>query len=215
MKRMRIVLAGALLGLLLPAAVRGEAEANGSTSERICGTWVLQQVSSRGELDRLVPTTISPALKTPHVRGFCLRVPWKTIDRNFALLQAGRDIARQHGVAYSVRFMAGRHTPRRVFDKGARFYLLPAQRRAGTVAAEKVPAPFLSDGSPNVAFETEYAQFVERLASWCRTSDVQLLHLAWYGQHWAELNHGKEVRRWKGTRLTIGCRHTSGCSISV
>jgi hypothetical protein len=85
-----------------------------------------------------------------------------------------------------------------VFDKGARFYLVTARRRAGPDAAEKVPTPFLSDGSPNVVFEDEYEQFVERLASWCRENDVHLLHLAWYGQHWAELNHGKEIRASEG-----------------
>jgi hypothetical protein len=62
----------------------------------------------------------------------------------------------------------------------------------------QVPAPFLSDGAPNTVFETEYDQFVKRLASWCRENDVRLLHLAWYGQHWAELNHGKEVRALEG-----------------
>jgi hypothetical protein len=159
---------------------------------------VLQQVSSRQELDRLAPATISRALSTPHIRGFCLRVPWKAIDRDFSLLKAGRDLAQRHGVDFSVRFMAGRHTPERVFDQGARFYLAAAGRRAGGDEGEKVPAPFLSDGSPNAVFEREYEQFVERLAEWCRANDVHLLHLAWYGQDWAELNHGKEVRALEG-----------------
>ena len=195
---LRIALVGLLLALTATVVAGDEAEPTKSPAQQICGTWVLQQVSSRDELDRLVPTTISPALKTPHVRGFCLRVPWKAIDRDFSLLEAGREIARRHGVDYSVRFMAGRHTPERVFDKGARFYLVTCSAPCGPGAAEKVPAPFLSDGSPNTVFETEYEQFVERLASWCRENDVHLLHLAWYGQHWAELNHGKEIRSLEG-----------------
>jgi len=80
-------------------------------------------------------------------------------------LEAGLEIARRHGVGYSVRFMAGRHTPERVFDNGARFYLVNTQRRAGSGAEEKVPAPFLSNGAPNTVFENEYERFVERLAS--------------------------------------------------
>ena len=167
----------------------------------ISGTWVLQQVSSREELDRLLPTVIAPALKTPAVRGFCLRVPWKAVDEDFALLEAGRRIASQHGVSYSVRFMAGRHTPQRVFDQGARYYTVPVKNRTGTDRVgevEKVPAPFLADGRPNTIFEAEYDRFVERLATWCRKNDVHLLHLAWYGQDWAELNHGKEVRALEG-----------------
>ena len=35
------------------APLAGEVNAAVSTAERICGTWVLQQVSSRNELDRL------------------------------------------------------------------------------------------------------------------------------------------------------------------
>ena len=198
MRLLRIVLVGAFLTTLCPTVAGGEAEATTSTAERICGTWVLQQVSGQEELNRLVPTTVSPALKTPHVRGFCLRVPWKAIDRDFSLLAAGRDIAQRHGVAFSVRFMAGRHTPEHVFDKGTPFYMVTVGRRTGGSAAEKVPAPFLPDGSPNTVFEDEYNQFVQRLASWCRENDVHLLHLAWYGQHWAELNHGKEVRVLEG-----------------
>jgi len=161
------------------------------TCEAVAGTWVLQQVSSEQQLRQLAPTVLEPALATPGITGFCLRVPWKAIDADLALLDAGLALARRHGVAYSVRFMAGRHTPARVFEKGCRHYL----RRGGD---EKVPAPFLADGSPNGVFETEYRRLTERLARWCRASGVRLLHMAWYGQDWAELNHGKEVRALKG-----------------
>lgn len=190
--------AAILLSMLLQAPADAGRREDVSVAQRICGTWVLQQVSSREELDRLVPTTISPALRTPHIRGFSLRVPWNAIDEDFSLLEAGLRIARQHGVAYSVRFMAGRHTPGRVFDKGARFYLVSRRRGRENGPSEKVPAPLLADGSPNLTFETEYDRFVRRLASWCRENDVPLLHLAWYGQDWAELNHGREVRALEG-----------------
>jgi len=155
----------------------------------ICGTWALQQVSSRAELERLRAGVIEAALATPHLRGFSLRVPWKAIDEDFSLLEAGRRIARRRELAFSVRFMAGRHTPKRVFDSRCRCYLRRSQ---------PVPAPFLADGSPNVVFEKAYGEFVARLARWCRENDVRLLHLAWYGQDWAELNHGREVRALAG-----------------
>ena len=177
------------------AAVPSAGELHGAertTAEAIAGAWVLQQVTDKAELDRLLPKTIGPALKTPYVRGFCLRVPWKAIDQDFALLQAGWKIARDHEVSYSVRFMAGRHTPARVFDRGCRFYL------GGRSGREEVPMPFMEDGSPNTVFEKDYDAFVGRLAAWCRAHDVRLLHLAWYGQDWAELNHGKEVRSQAG-----------------
>jgi len=178
-----------------PAESSGELHAAEPTStEAIAGTWVLQQVTDQAELDRLLPKTIGPALKTPHIRGFSLRVPWKAIDQDFGLLEAGWKIARDHGVSYSVRFMAGRHTPAGVFDRECRFYL------GGRGGREKIPMPFMEDGSPNTVFEKEYDAFVARLAAWCRAHDVRLLHLAWYGQDWAELNHGKEVRSQAGYR---------------
>ena len=188
-----------MLAYVLALSLAGAVIAPLSNAEAICGTWILQQVSNLEELERLQPKIIGPALSTPKVRGFCLRVPWKAIDKDFSLLEAGLRIAREHRVAFSVRFMAGRHTPGRVFDKGCRFYTVAKRRRrAGPALSEKVPVPFLPDGSPNIIFEAEYDKLVRRLAEWCRRNDIRLLHLAWYGQDWAELNHGKEVRALPG-----------------
>jgi hypothetical protein len=146
----------------------------------VSGTWVLQQLSSPGELERL-----GAALSTARLRGLSVRAPWKSIDLDFALLDTGLNFARRYKLPISVGFMAGRHTPARVFEAGSPFYL-----RGG----EKVPVPFLPDGSPNTFFETEYKNLVRRLAEWCRKNSAPLLHLAWYGQDSAELNHGQEVR---------------------
>lgn len=171
----------------------------------ISGTWVLQQAGSREELERAVQQSVGAALATPHIRGFCLRVPWKAVDEDFALLEAGLALARQRKLACSVRFMAGRHTPARVFTAGSPYYL--------NAAKEKVPTPFQADGIHNAVFEREYRRFAGRLAGWCRANDVHLLHLAWYGQDWAELNHGKEVGRSKATPTKPGSTLTSACSI--
>jgi hypothetical protein len=95
-------------------------------------------------------------------------------------------MARAKGKAFSVRFMAGRWTPPRVIAAGSPFYTLSS--------GEKVPSPFYPDGSPNTVFEGAYDEFVGRLAAWSRTNGVKLLHLSWYGQDWAELNNGAEVR---------------------
>ena len=154
----------------------------------VSGTWVLQQVSSLQELEQ-ARSMLGVALATPALRGFSLRTPWKAIDADFALLDAGLALAKERKLAFAVRFMAGRHTPARVFEAGSPYYWR---------AEEKVPVPFLPDGSPNSIFEMEYKKFVERLAMWCRSHSVPLLHLAWYGQDWAELNHGQEVRAAKG-----------------
>jgi hypothetical protein len=198
-----------------PSAATG---AHSSNALAISGTWVLQQVSSPGELSRLSESVLKPALATPGLRGFCLRVPWQAIGTNFNLLDQGLLMARANHLAYSLRFMAGRHTPEPVFADGCRFYRSERSR-------EKVPAPFLEDGSPNLVFEKHYEVLVSRLAGWCRTNQVRLLHLAWYGQEWAELNHGKEVRALKGYTyenwlrahqrlLDIGLKH-SGDDLTV
>jgi hypothetical protein len=192
-KQLLISLLGLATAVFVPLAAMGAAQTPETTlpnADAIAGTWVLQQVSSAAELKRLAPV-LSQAMKTPHLRGFCLRVPWRSVDSDFSLLQQGLELARQNGIAYSVRFMAGRHTPPSVFDRGCRHYLTGK-------GGEKVPAPFMADGSPNQVFEEAYGKFVRTLADWCRQNGVRLLHLAWYGQEWAELNHGKEVRALSG-----------------
>jgi hypothetical protein len=156
----------------------------------VCGTWALQQASNIEELRR-AGTTLATALSTPRIRGFSLRAPWTSIDADFSLLDAGLALARRYKLPISVRFMAGRHTPARVFEAGSPFYLH---------GDAKVPLPFLPDGSPNTFFEAEYKKLVERLAAWSRKNGSPLLHLAWYGQDWAELNHGQEVRSAPGYR---------------
>lgn len=206
------------LGLLAGTALGAKAPENASNADAVCGTWVLQQAAGKAELDRLLSALLAPALATPRIRGFSLRVPWKAIAGDLSLLEAGLAIARKRNLDYSVRFMAGRHTPARLFDKGCPFYL----RRA---TDEKIPMPFFRDGSPNLPFENEYETIVSRLATWCRANGVRLLHLAWYGQSWAELNHGKEVRATPGYSydhwlhahvrlLDIGLRH-AGKDLSI
>ncbi|MDH7571404.1 MAG: hypothetical protein QHJ73_17645, partial [Armatimonadota bacterium] len=203
-----------LLFLLSAAAVRAE---TAGAAEAVCGTWVLQQANSVEELNRLRAHPLQMALKTPYLRGFCLRAPWRAVDEDFALYEAGLKLAREHGVQFSVRFMAGRHTPARVFALGC-----PSYRNE---RGEAVPAPVLPDGLPNVVFEREYDRFVGRLARWCRANGVRLLHLPWYGQEWAELYHGREVRALPGYTydnwlrahrrlLEIGLKH-SGPRLSV
>lgn len=194
---MRIVIFVFIACGITPTAGAGS-EKPLTNTQAISGTWVLQQVSSRPELERLRTKIIAPALNTPHIRGFSLRVPWNAIDEDFSLLQDGLKIAREHRLAFSVRFMAGRHTPGHVFDRGCRFYLIKPRNAVSNSRTEKVPVPFLADGSPNKVFEEEYDKLVAPLAKWCRDRDVRLLHLAWYGQHWAELNHGREVRALSG-----------------
>ncbi len=91
-----------------------------------------------------------------------------------------------------MRFMAGRHTPTRVFDKGCAFYtksspnvkqkrsLLPSMPTAPRTRSSRSNTRLWSGGNRRCI------------------NHVHLLHLAWYGQDWAELNHGKEVLALRG-----------------
>jgi chitodextrinase len=205
-----------LVVLTLPALSQVSAQAAATPlSNAVCGTWVLQQVSGSTEL-RNLRTQIDAALSLPGVVGLSLRFPWKSVDTSFALLDEGVAIARAKNKAFSIRFMAGRHTPTRVFDQGSPFYMK---------GNEKVPAPFYADGRPNDVFERNWDEYVGRLATWSRANGVKLLHLAWYGQDWAELNNGVEVRGAAGYTQTnwtnahkrlveIGARH-SGADLAV
>jgi len=170
-----------------------------SNAQAVSGTWVLQQVMDINDLQAQTPGLIEPTLATPAVRGLSLRVPWRAIDQNFDLLDAGLKIARARNLDFSVRFMAGRHSPDRLFDElKCPYYSLEPGNNVQLQKLTRVPRPFNPDGSPNIIFEKAYDEFVGRLAAWCRANNVRLLHLAWYGQDWAELNHGKEVRALEG-----------------
>jgi hypothetical protein len=189
---MKRFLQNCLLGFGLAVALPGaRADEPRTNPQAVAGIWVLQQVGSIEELDRLEPV-ISDALENFDTVGFCLRYPWRAADADFALLERGREIARRHGRAFSIRFMAGRHTPARIFDAGCPYYVVPGY--GGRGGPDKVPVPMLPDGSPNTVFEEHYRAYVRRLADWCGRNDVRLIHLAWYGQDWAELNNGLEVR---------------------
>ena len=152
----------------------------------VCGTWALQQLGSLAQLDNL-RDEIDRALAFKNVRGLSLRYPWETGDQSLAILDAGKRISDARGRAFSPRFMAGRHTPERVFAAGAYYYLSPA--------GEKIPTPFRKDGTwGNPVFEQEYEAHVARLASWARAHGVREIHLPWYGNMWAEIDNGADIQ---------------------
>jgi hypothetical protein len=147
---------------------------------------VLVQVTSEQQLQQW-SGSIASVLQSYDVRGLSLRVPWDVMTD--ALLDEGKAIADAAGKAYSIRVMAGHFTPQWVFDTGSPSY---------SVNGDQVPTPFFPDGSPNTVFEAAYGGLVSYLADYSRSRGVQLLHLPWYGQDWAELNNGLEVRSQPG-----------------
>ena len=162
---------------------------SGSNAAASCGTWVLYQVDSAAALSRMRPQ-IEDALALPGVVGFSVRFPWNAADltgtqTTNALLDEAYAITSSAGKALSIRFMAGAHTPARVFDAGAAYYL---------VGGQKVPLPWDNSTGSHQVFLDKYAAYAGKLASWSRAHGVRLLHLSWYGKDWAELNNGAEVR---------------------
>jgi hypothetical protein len=203
-----------------PTPTPTPAPRNSSLAAASCGTWVLQQVSSEADLVRLRPR-IEAALALPGVVGFSVRFPWDAADltgsaTTHPILELARKIADSQGKALSLRFMAGEHTPDRVFAAGAAYYLHDG---------EKVPLPWSNATGDHQVFLDAYDAYAGKLAAWARTHRVSLLHLSWYGQDWAELNHGAALRAAPGysrtTWLTghrelidVGVRH-SGPDLTV
>ena len=154
-----------------------------------CGTWVLQQVSSKADLERQAPA-IDAALANSGVAGLSVRVPWSAIDTDFSVLNSAAALAKARGKQLSVRFMAGTSTPARVFNEGAHYF---------TVGTKKIPKPFSNTGVPgNPVFERNFQAVVTKLAAWSRANGVKVLHLPWYGYQWAEIYNGTDLQATKG-----------------
>jgi hypothetical protein len=187
------VLTGALLLPTSPAAAAPASTATAPskvTPAAACGTWVLQQIGSAADLDRQA-ADIKRALAVPGVTGFSMRVPWSAIDKDLTLLDKGRALATGAKKKFSIRFMAGRYTPKRVFDAGAYSYV--------AATGDRMPKPFSNTGAAgNPVFEREFDAVVARLVNWARNNSVSLVHLPWYGYLWAEIYHGEDLQATSG-----------------
>lgn len=167
-----------------------EATAVPTRPAALCGTWVLQQIDSAAQLTNQRPS-MRAALDRHAVRGLSLRYPWKAIDGSTVLVESGRQVASLNGHAYAVRFMAGRHTPARVFDTGAYYYR--------SASGERIPKPFSDSGvAGNPVFERAWEAQVKLLAAYSRQHGMRVLHVPWYGKLWAEIDNGDEVRAARG-----------------
>jgi len=156
----------------------------------VCGTWLLHQVMNLAQLESDADA-IDAALAQPGTIGLSLRVPWNAIDGDLTILERGLEMAQARNKQYSIRFMAGRHTPGRVFDAGAHHYLNESNQR--------VPKPFANNGTGgNPVFEREYERLTNQLADWSRLNGVHLLHMSWYGYNWAEIYNDTTVQNAPG-----------------
>jgi hypothetical protein len=178
-----------LMAGLVAVAPAPSATARAGSAPPGCGTWVLQEVADKASLERKA-RQIKAVLGKKGVSGLSLRVPWSTIDRNFRVLNKAAKLAKARHKKLSVRFMAGRSTPARVFNEGAYYY---------TSGGEKIPKPFSNSGRPgNPVFERNYKAVVKKLKVWSHGKRVKLLHLPWYGYQWAEIYNGSAVQSARG-----------------
>lgn len=128
---------------------------------------------------------IRNALAVQGVSAFCMRVPWNIIDNgDYEILDRGRALADEAGKEFTVRFMAGRHTPNRFLTA------MPTLTSGGTT----FPRPFDANGAANLPFLSAYMDLLTPLSEWCMSNEVRLIHLSHYAKDWAEFYYGPEVQ---------------------
>jgi hypothetical protein len=172
--------------VVLASIVPSSTAAAASALPPVCGVWVLEQVSGPWELNNMRPQ-LEAALATPGVRGLSVRAGWDAIDGDLSIFDRAYEIAQSAGKELSIRVMAGRYTPARVFTLGAYSYV--------DSNGDRIPKPFSSSGVPgNPVFEQQYRDMVSSLAAWSSNHGVRLLHLPWYGHLWAEIDNGPEIQ---------------------
>lgn len=151
--------------------------------------WVLQQVSSRAELQNYASQIANAKQTVPALGGLGVRIAWDAYLRDKSVLDLGKQIADANNLEYSFRFMAGRWTPDAFLSEMGSAYTHT------TPAGELFPKPFSSSGGAgNPVFEREFRNLLTELAQWYTNNGCRLLHCSWYAMDWAELNHGAEVR---------------------
>jgi hypothetical protein len=184
------------------------------SGQAVYGIWAIRNLASTAEMSS-ASGEINNALVNFRTTGFSLRAPWSSMDApngtlNTSMLSAARNLVTQASASagveksLSLRFMAGHWCPTRVTNDPA----CPWYTISGTTG--RIPLPFHDDGSFNTAFEAYYEEEVDALAAWCRLNGVRLLHLPWYGQDWAEVNHGITIRNGTAASLSYGGTQVSG-----
>lgn len=156
------------------------------------GAWLLQQINTRTQWNTWL-TKMSQVLDEPSCVGLSMRMSWDAYEADPGILDLGYDLAVSKGKKFTIRFMAGEHTPSRVFASGAYSF----QSNLGTDQQPRmatIPQPFAPDGTGgNPVFESNYEALVAQLAAWCRARGIRLMHSAWYGWKWSEFYNGSDL----------------------
>ncbi len=165
-----------------------------TNSDLLCGTWVLQQISTGGgdggKKLADVSTGLNSALSTTSVRGLSLRYPWRDVETTMTPYDQGMAMAKAKNKSFTPRFMAARYTPQSVYNNGGYYYLSDLNKNGTVESSERVPVPFSPAGAAgNPEFEKAYEQHVAKLAAWSRANGVRMMHMSWYGYLWDEIDN--------------------------
>ena len=198
--RLRVVSVAVTAAIATACLAAGTAAPVSADPRDFRGTWVLQEASSVEALNRHAPE-IRRALGWNGVVGLSIRVPWRTLEPrkgnyNFKILQRAREIAGSKQL--SVRFTAGRNTPR---GRMGHTMTYNGSLTGGMGSGSIVPLPFGRDGGPNEPFERGWKRLVDKLVHWCKSHRVRLLHMSWPGLLWSEIAIFDQLKQQPGYSL--------------
>lgn len=133
------------------------------------------------------------------------------------ILDKAYDIANTRGLRLAIRFMAGWNCPARFFGSAPLVdWVLGATTPKKPASNKPFPVPFKKTSTATnfvaqTGFYFEYDRLVTRLVEWAQQADkvfpaahgsgdnsVDLIHLAMFGQNYAELAHSGEVKNASG-----------------
>ncbi len=190
------------------SGTRLASSARAITPPPLAGVWALRACA---QISDVQGADVSAALANSWVKGFSMRVPWAIVansDGSFndslGMIQAADAMRKASGISgqqLAVRFVAGARYPS-VGNFGGTpagvCSVVNTYNAAGgdpcASSGDVVPLPFHSDGSPNTEFETIYQNFLTAFIPYCLKYGVSEIRAPWYGDQFAELNHGLELR---------------------
>lgn len=166
----------------------------------IAGVWALKACDT---IAQVLAADVSAALAVAGVRGFSIRILWKTLWANggpadpLGLIQAALNVLKP-GQKLAVRFVAGSNCPADVLAN-VRTYTATGVDPC-SAAGNVLPLPFLADGTPNVPFEAFYDQELAFLAGIAEQhpDTIAELRAPQYGDDFAECNNGSDVQGLNG-----------------
>jgi hypothetical protein len=164
----------------------------------VAGVWALKACSTVAQVQA---ADVQTALQMAGVRGFSMRVPWSVWWSNGApgdplgLIAAAQTMVAtygQPGARLRLRFVAGTSTPADVLA-ACRSYVGDGSDPCIT-SGLSAPVPFHTDGTVNSEFVALFTQEANWFYGQCLAVNAALASLPHWGDNFAELNNGAQLR---------------------